>query len=147
MKIKYKFANGEISYVEVSDEVGQAILDSRRKEASLDKKEYRHSACSIDAVEFEGEEFADKHTPESLLFNKEEDKRVKEFLATLTETQRRRLEMRMNGMNLRQICLAEKADNKTIRESFEQIQKKFQTFFKNTPLIYPQKCLYSEGAL
>ena len=147
MKIKYKFANGEISYVEVSDEVGQAILDSRRKEASLDKKEYRHSACSIDAVEFEGEEFADKHTPESLLFNKEEDKRVKEFLATLTETQRRRLEMRMNGMNLRQICLAEKADNKTIRESFEQIQKKFQTFFKNTPLHYPQKCPYSEGAL
>ena len=139
MKIKYKFANGEISYVEVSDEVGQAILDSRRKEASLDKKEYRHSACSIDAVEFEGEEFADKHTPESLLFNKEEDKRVKEFLATLTETQRRRLEMRMNGMNLRQICLAEKADNKTIRESFEQIQKKISNFFQKYPPNLPPK--------
>ena len=147
MKIKYKFANGEISYVEVSDEVGQAILESRRKESSLDKKEYRHSACSIDVIEFEGEEFAEKDTPESLLFNKEEDARVKEFFATLTETQRRRLEMRLNGMNLRQICLAEKADNKTVRETFEQIQKKYKSFLKNTPLIYPPKCPYSEGAL
>lgn len=146
MKIKYKFANGEISYVEVSDEVGTEILKSRRIEENRDRKE-RYHCFSLDLIDFEGDEFAERETPESLLFNKEEDGRVKEFLASLTDTQRRRLEMRMKGMNLRQICLAEKADNKTIRETFEQIQKKFQTFFKNTPLICPLKSPYSEGAL
>ena len=40
MEIKYKFANGEESYVEVSEEIGAAILESRRKEENLNKKEY-----------------------------------------------------------------------------------------------------------
>ena len=133
MKIKYKFANGEISYVEVSDEVGQAILDSRRKEASLDKKEYRHSACSIDAVEFEGEEFADEHTPESLLFNKEEAGRVKEFIETLTERQKRCLELKLEGKSIAEIAKLENVSFMTVKDCLTCIQKKFQTFFKNIP--------------
>ena len=54
MEIKYKFENVEESCLEVRDEIGMIILESRRKEESLNKKEYRHSAYSIDAVEYEG---------------------------------------------------------------------------------------------
>ena len=133
MKIKYKFANGEISYVEVSDEVGQAILESRRKESSLDKKEYRHSACSIDVIEFEGEEFAEKDTPESLLFNKEEDARVKEFFAILTERQKRCLELRMEGKSIAEIARLEGLKFMSVKDCLTCIQKKFQTFFQNIP--------------
>ena len=72
MKIKYKFANGEISYVEVSDEVGAEILKSRRIEENRDRKE-RYHCYSLDGIDFEGDEFAEKDTPESLLLNKEEE--------------------------------------------------------------------------
>ena len=133
MEIKYKFANGEKSYVEVNDEVGMMILESRRKEENLNKKEYRHSAYSIDAVEYEGEELADKDTPQSLLLNKEERGQVNEFLLTLTEVQRRRFEMRMDGMKLSQIAQKEGVDYTTVKETFLQIQKKFKTFFKKIP--------------
>ena len=135
MEIKYKFANGEESYVEVSEEIGAAILESRRKEGNLNKKEYRQSAYSIDALLYEGEEIADKDTPENLLFNKEERLQVKEFFLSLTEIQRRRLKMRWTGMKISQIAKKEGADYTSVKETFTQIQKKFKTFFRNTPQI------------
>ncbi|MBR2324271.1 MAG: hypothetical protein IKA39_05200, partial [Clostridia bacterium] len=58
---------------------------------------------------------------------------IKLFMRTLTKTQCRRLRLKLGGLNLHQIALFEKADYKTIKECFSQIQKKFQTFFKNTP--------------
>ena len=66
MKINYTFANGETSEVEVTEEIGNMILDSRRQESNLDRKE-RYHCYSSDAAEFEGEEYADADTPESLL--------------------------------------------------------------------------------
>ena len=66
MKINYTFADGETSEVEVTEEIGNMILDSRRQESNLDRKE-RYHCYSSDAAEFEGEEYADADTPESLL--------------------------------------------------------------------------------
>ena len=37
MKINYTFANREMSDVEVSEEIGTVILDSRREESNLDR--------------------------------------------------------------------------------------------------------------
>ena len=102
MKIKYKFANGEISYVEVSDEVGAEILKSRRIEENRDRKE-RYHCYSLDGIDFEGDEFAEKDTPESLLLNKEEESLINEFMETLTDVQKRRLKMRIEGMSLTDI--------------------------------------------
>ena len=42
MKIKYTFANGEVSEVEVSEEIGAVIIDSRRKEENQARKERYH---------------------------------------------------------------------------------------------------------
>ena len=133
MKIKYVFANGEVKWVEVSDEVGQALVEEQRKEWRNEKKEFRHSACSLDCMDFEGEEFAEKDTPESLMIDEEESIEILKFMRSLTETQYRRLRLKLRGLNLHQITLLEKADYKTIKECFLQIRKKFQTFFKNTP--------------
>ena len=93
MEIKYKFANGEESYVEVSEEIGAAILESRRKEGNLNKKEYRHSAYSIDALIYEGEELADRETPESVMMEREEVDLINTFAKLLTETQKRYLKI------------------------------------------------------
>lgn len=68
MKINYTFANGETSEVEVSEEIGNVILDSRREESNLDRKE-RYHCYSLDAAEFEGAEYADGDTPETALFS------------------------------------------------------------------------------
>ena len=53
MKINYTFANGETSDVEVNEEIGNLILDSRREESNQDRKE-RYHCYSLDAAEYEG---------------------------------------------------------------------------------------------
>ena len=57
MKINYKFDNGDISAVEVSEDIGNIILEDRRKEENADRKWRRHCQYSIDALDFEGEEY------------------------------------------------------------------------------------------
>ena len=39
MKINYTFAKGETSDVEVNEEIGNMVLDSRREESNQDRKE------------------------------------------------------------------------------------------------------------
>ena len=50
LKINYTFANGETSDVEVNEEIGNLILDSRREESNQDRKE-RYHCYSLDAAE------------------------------------------------------------------------------------------------
>lgn len=133
MEIKYKFANGEERYVEVSEEIGEAILESRRKEGNINKKEYRHSAYSIDAVEYEGEELADRDTPERVMMEREEVDLINTFAKLLTETQKKYLKMRLDGMSIAEIARKENKSYMTIKDSLSCIQKKFKTFFKKTP--------------
>ena len=92
MKINYTFANGETSDVEVREEIGNLILDSRREESNQDRKE-RYHCYSLDAAEYEGEDYADGSTPETELFLQLENQRIKEAFGQLSEVQRRRLLM------------------------------------------------------
>lgn len=64
MKIKYIFANGEKSEVEVSEKIGNVVVDSRRIEDNLDRKERSH-CYSMNAANFEGDDYADCTTPEA----------------------------------------------------------------------------------
>ena len=54
MIIKYKFADGTTSEVEVDDELGGFITASRREENNYDRKT-RYHCISLDAFDFEGE--------------------------------------------------------------------------------------------
>ena len=128
MKINYTFANGEISDVEVSEEIGTVILDSRREESNLDRKE-RYHCYSLDAADFEGEDYADGSTPESELFLQLENQHIAETFDKLSEVQKRRLLMLAEGLSLREIARREGKDIKTIRESIEGARKKFLKFF------------------
>ena len=62
MKINYTFANGETSDVEVNEEIGNLILDSRREESNQDRKE-RYHCYSLDAAVYEGGDYADGEIP------------------------------------------------------------------------------------
>lgn len=128
MKINYTFANGETSDVEVSEEIGTVILDSRREESNLDRKE-RYHCYSLDAADYEGEDYADDSTPESELFLQLENQHIAEAFDKLSEVQKRRLLMLAQGLSLREIARREGKDIKTIRESIEGARKKFLKFF------------------
>lgn len=128
MKINYTFANGEVSEVEVSEEIGTVILDSRREESNLDRKE-RYHCYSLDAAEFEGLEMADGSTPESALLLQLENQHIAEAFERLSEVQKRRMLMLAQGLSLREIARREGKDIKTIRESIEGARKKFLKFF------------------
>lgn len=128
MKINYTFANGETSDVEVSEEIGTVILDSRREEGNLDRKE-RYHCYSLDAADFEGEDYADGRTPETEMFLQLENCHIAETFELLSKAQKRRLLMVARGLSLREIARREGKDIKTIRESIDGARKKFLEFF------------------
>ena len=61
MKIKYEFADGTMSEVEVEESIGAVIIEDRRLEDNLARKE-RYHCHSLDAVEFEGMEYGTEET-------------------------------------------------------------------------------------
>ncbi len=128
MKINYTFANGETSEVEVEEEIGNIILDSRRKESNLDRKE-RYHCYSMDAAAFEGMDYADEKTPEKLLEQKTADRHVADILAELPEIQKRRLLLYAEGKSLREIARMEGVDHKAVKKSIEAAKKYFLKHF------------------
>lgn len=129
MKIKYKFADGTITEVEVSEEIGAVIIDSRKAEHAQDERQRYHCPYSYDAIDYEGEEYATYDTPETEHIRSEREARLYTALAALTETQRRRLLMLADGLSMREIARRENADIKTVRESITGAKKKFQKIF------------------
>jgi DNA-directed RNA polymerase specialized sigma24 family protein len=124
MKVNYTFANGETSEVEVTEEIGNIILDSRREESNLDRKE-RYHCYSLDGATFEGVEYADPDTPETLLEQLLESRHIKELLEELPEVQRRRLFLYAEGKSLREIGRMEGVDHKAVKKSVEAAKKYF----------------------
>ena len=93
MKISYTFANGENSEVEVNEEIGTFILDSRREKNNLGWKE-RYYCYSLNAAEFEGEDMADCETPKMAMMGQFDREYIAEALGSLSEVQQRRILMR-----------------------------------------------------
>lgn len=126
MKIKYEFINGETTEIEVDENIGTFILDSRRIEENLARKE-RYHCYSSDAA-WEGLDYADPNTPESMYLQKCKSNEIAEIYNTLTEIQKRRLELLLEGLSLREISRKEGVEIKSVRETMEQIRKKFKKF-------------------
>ena len=95
MTVEYKFADGTVSEVEVSEEIGTYIMDSRRKENSANRKE-RYHCSSLDAILYEGSEFG--YEEGNYLEEQEDTALLKEVLDCLTETQRRRMLLFIEGL-------------------------------------------------
>ena len=89
----------------------------------------RRRCYSLDDVDFEGEDFADDRTPESLLIEQIDNEHIKETLDKLSETQRRRLLMLASGMSISDIARQENRDFRTVYDSLEAAKRKFQKNF------------------
>lgn len=130
MIIKYEFADGSVSLVEVSDELGLEIQRMDREEESSNRKERRHCPYSLDRAKYQGMEFADPNTREAQEELEESQARVDAFKATLTQTQLEVLELLEDEMSVKEIAL--KLDNSiwAIYKTIELIRKKYKKFFK-----------------
>ena len=126
IKIRYIFVNREWVHLDFPDDdaAAQFIVADRKKEASAKRKERRHT-YSLDAIVYAGEEYQDRHhSPELLLIEKECEEEIVGWTNQLTEAQRRRLLMRLQGMSIREIAEAEGVSQQRISYTFKQISKK-----------------------
>ena len=128
MKINYTFNNGENLEVEVSEELGAVILESRKKEENMERNR-RRRCYSLNCMDFEGEDFADERTPETLFFEQIDNEHILETLDKLSETQRRRLLMLASGMSISDLARHENRDFRTVYDSLEAAKKKFKKNF------------------
>lgn len=124
MKIKYEFADGTVSEVEVEESIGAVIIEDRRLEDNLSRKE-RYHCYSLDAAQFEGAEYATKETPETQMEQELDAERVAHALDGLSEVQRRRLLMLAEGKSMREIAREEKVQHRAVVKSIEGAKKIF----------------------
>ena len=128
MKIKYAFMNGDTTEVEVDDAIGTMILESRKKEESLSRKE-RYHCYSYDAALYEGNEYG-RDAVEDILFPNDRYREIKATLLELEPTQRRRLLLFMSGKSAREIAKAEGVSNVAVSKSINAAKKHFEKFKK-----------------
>lgn len=124
MKIKYAFLDGTTTEVEVSDEIGAVIIDSRKAEHAQDER-HRYHCYSYDAIDYEGEEYGacDEYAVED--DSAEQATRIWKAFSQLTATQQRRLRLYASGKTLREIAAIEEASFQSVSESIEAGRKKF----------------------
>jgi DNA-binding CsgD family transcriptional regulator len=127
MEIVYKFNVGTVSKVEVDEEIGKYILASRKEEHANNEKKRSH-CISLDALKYEGSEYASKETVETVLIDRSCREQLYEVIEKLTDVQKRRLEMLLDGHSLREIARQEGVNLSKIQKSVAQIQKKFHEF-------------------
>lgn len=87
MKITYKFATGEATTIEVSDELGEILIDLDRQEYNVNHRETRRHT-SLDGLDFEGKLFADNIDIPHLLEQKETAQMVHAAVEQLKPKQR-----------------------------------------------------------
>lgn len=129
MFINYKLADGNTALVEVTEEVAAFILDNDREVGNADQRERYHCPYHLDALDFEGMEYAYRDTPEQIVIRKEAAQKTKDALATLTDTQLRRLMMKADGLTIREIAEIEGAAPNAVMDSLRSARKKFRENF------------------
>ena len=128
MKIRYEFADGTVSEVEVEESIGAVIIESRRKEDNLARKE-RYHCYSMDAVQFEGDEYGTEETPETQMERELDTERIAHALDGLSEVQRRRLLKFAEGKSMRESAREEKVQHRAVMKSIESARKIFKKNF------------------
>jgi len=136
MKIRYEFANGDVMEIEVEDEIGMFILQSRRQESSEGRKHRRWNR-SLDAANDKSSWIrSDEHNPDDLLdrASQEEDRMRKseEIRETVDQLKGRQKELAyaMKNKKFTQEKYAEKkgVTQQAISSQVQTIRKKFKKF-------------------
>ena len=131
MKIKYEFADGTVSEVEVEESVGAVIIDSRRREDNLSRKE-RYHCYSLDAMQYgDKDKFMpySEESPDCLMEQEEYSDHINRTFARLSEVQQRRILMLASGMSMHEIADREGVDYRAVYDSIKAARKRFLKYF------------------
>ncbi len=132
MKIKYRNSDTTTIEIDVPEDVAVTLEASYRAEDNQARK-WRYHHYSMDAIDFEGLDYADPDTPEGLLLETEGNQRCAAALSQLTDTQRRRFIMYASGLSTHEIARREGSNQKSVHESIEAARKKLKKFYADTP--------------
>ena len=128
------------TFIEVSDEVAEALLLMHREENNRIRKMYYHKAYfSLDREDgIENDALCGfEKSPEEILMEQEEERfflltleRLEEALSYLTPTQARRIRARyLSGMAIQEIVASEGVSVSVVSESIRSGLKKLRTYF------------------
>ena len=121
MKIDYEFNNGDISEVEVSEEIGRFIIESRRAEVNNNRRQRNHNLSMSDII-YDGDQFGvydDVSLTESSL---------EKAFSVLSETERRRLSMHICGFTMGEIAREEGVRKNAVFKSIRDAREKIKSF-------------------
>lgn len=136
MKIRYEFVNGDVMEIEVDDEIGMTILQSRKEESS-DQRQYRRQTLSLDAANDKSSWMkTDEHNPDSFLDREEleewrqrRSEGIREIMNQLSDKQTE-LVQAMYDKRFTQEDYAEKkgVSQSAISQQIRTLRKKFRKF-------------------
>lgn len=87
MKVRYEFANGEFSEIEVDESLGELLVDFDRQEYNNDHKETRRHT-SLDSMDYEGGLFAAAADTADEAARRDEAARLMQAIEALSPSQR-----------------------------------------------------------
>ena len=136
MLIRYEFNDGDVMEIEVDDEIGMTILQSRKEESS-DRRQYRRQTLSLDAANDKSSWMrTNEHNPDSFLDREELEERrlrrseeIREIINQLSDKQTE-LAQAMHDKKLTQADYAMKkgVSQSAISQQIRTLRKKFRKF-------------------
>ncbi|MBQ6907195.1 MAG: hypothetical protein IJQ28_02345, partial [Clostridia bacterium] len=119
MYIPYKLADGTTALVEVTEEVAEFIVNDDRKTENADRRQRYHCPYHIEAIDYEGTEYAYHKSPEQIYIMKEEAEHIQNTLSFLSDKQFCMLYLKAQGLSLREIAKREGTTVNAVNESLQ----------------------------
>lgn len=135
MKVRYEFVNGEISEIEVDDNLGELLVDFDRQEYNNDHKETRRHT-SLDGMEYEGEAFLSPENTEEQVLKREDMARLLRAMEALTPAQRELVRrVYFENEKISKIAREEGVSHVAIHDRLKRIYQKIYIIFNLTLTI------------
>lgn len=129
MKITYTFADGSISEVEVTEDVGNVIVELDRQEYNSNHRQRRHN-CSLEAYDTYGNLISTDENIEEDYIQNEEFSALRAAIAKLSPRQQHLIsEVYFEGKSVAQVAREEGLDRTSVRDALERALKKIQKNF------------------
>ena len=130
MKIKYTFANGDVTEVEVSEEIGAVVLDLDRQEYNANHRETRRH-CSLEAFDLDGNLIPSKENVEWDFIKKEESTKLHDAISQLNSRQQKLIKaIYLEGRKVTELALEEGVHWTAITYAVERALKKLEKILK-----------------
>lgn len=130
MKIKYTFANGDVTEIEVSEEIGAVVLDLNRQEYNTNHRETRRH-CSLEALDLDGNLLPSKDNVETEFIRKENSEKLRDAISQLNPRQQKLIKaIYFEGQKVTDLALEEGVHWTAITHAVERALKKLEKILK-----------------